>query len=189
MSLGRFPRVARCADRHEGVSCSVFNWPCGAIEVETMMKSSALCLSVSLLLAISVPATRAPAVDTEISRDAPDLSSVRAKIKAKDFKAALAELTPLLRTHDHADVYNLMGFSLRKTGDYKQAYTFYRKALDFDPEHKGALEYLGELYVETGQLDKAREHVVILKRLCPAGCEELTDLEAAIAGSARDNKW
>ena len=97
----------------------------------------------------------------------PTSPSVRAKIKAKDFKAALAELTPLLETHQHADVYNLMGFSLRKTGDYKQAYTFYRKALDFDPEHKGALEYLGELYVETGQIDKAKENVALLKKLCP----------------------
>jgi tetratricopeptide (TPR) repeat protein len=113
---------------------------------------------------------------------------VRAKIKAKDYKAAIAELTPMLETNQHADVYNLMGFSLRKTGDYKQAYTFYRKALDFNPEHKGALEYLGELYVETGQVDKARENVVLLKKLCPGGCEELADLEHAIArASAKVN--
>src|SRR5437868_5967557 len=124
------------------------------------------------------------AVDTPRSGDAPDLTSVRAKIKAKDFKGALAELTPMLQTHQHADVYNLMGFSLRKTGDSKQAYTFYRKALDFDPEHKGALEYLGELYVETGQVEKARENVVLLKKLCPGGCEELADLEHAIAGAS-----
>jgi tetratricopeptide (TPR) repeat protein len=148
------------------------------------MKSAPLCFSLAMLLAaLSVPTTRVLAVDTEISRDAPDLTSVRAKIKAKDFKAALAELTPLLKSHDHADVYNLMGFSLRKTGDYKRAYDFYRIALELDPEHKGALEYLGELYVETGQIDKAREHVVLLKKLCPGGCEELADLEAAIAAA------
>jgi tetratricopeptide (TPR) repeat protein len=144
------------------------------------MKSSALLLSV-LLAGASLVATGALAVDNVTSKDAPDLTSVRAKIKAKDFKAALAELTPMLVTYQHADVYNLMGFSLRKTGDYKQAYTFYRKALDFDPEHKGALEYLGELYVETGQVDKAKENVVLLKKLCPSGCEELADLEKAIA--------
>ena len=131
--------------------------------------------------------TGARAVDNVISNDAPDLTSVRAKIKAKDFKGALAELTPMLATHQHADVYNLMGFSLRKTGDYKQAYTFYRKALDFDPEHKGALEYLGELYVETGQVEKARENVVLLKKLCPSGCEELEDLEQAIAAAPKSN--
>ena len=77
----------------------------------------------------------------------------------------------------------ILGFSLRKTGDYKQAYTYYRKALDFDPDHKGALEYLVELFVETGQLDKAKENVVRLQALCPSGCEELADLEKALSGA------
>ena len=144
------------------------------------MKTSVLWLS-AFLLGAALAAPGALAVDNVTSRDAPDLTAVRAKIKAKDFKAAIAELTPMLETHQHADVYNLMGFSLRKSGDRKQAYTFYRKALDFDPEHKGALEYLGELYVETGQVDKARENVVLLKKLCPSGCEELADLEKTIA--------
>ena len=76
-----------------------------------------------------------------------------------------------------------MGFSLRKSGDYQQAYTFYRKALEFDPDHKGALEYLGELYVEIGQVEKAKENLAQLKRLCPGGCEELADLEHAITAA------
>src|SRR6516165_452959 len=145
------------------------------------MKTTMPVLLLSTMLAtVSLGASGALAVDNITSKDAPDLTSVRAKIKAKDFKAALAELTPMLATYQHADVYNLMGFSLRKTGDYKQAYTFYRKALDFDPNHKGALEYLGELYVETGQMDKAKENVSRLRELCPSGCEELADLEKAV---------
>ncbi len=152
------------------------------------MRPSAIYLSLTLLL-LSTAAlpTAALAVDNEISSDAPDLTSVRVKIKAKDFKGALAELTPMLETHQHADVYNLIGFSLRKTGDYKQAYTFYRKALDFNPDHKGALEYLGELYVETGQVEKAQENAAHLKKLCPTGCEELSDLEQAIAAAPKTN--
>jgi Flp pilus assembly protein TadD len=148
------------------------------------VKTPVLWLS-ALLVGACLAAPAALAVDVVTSREAPDLTSVRAKIKAKDFKAAIAELTPMLETHQHADVYNLMGFSLRKLGDSKQAYTFYRKALDFDPDHKGALEYLGELYVETGQVDKAQENVVHLKKLCPSGCEELADLEHAIAAAPR----
>src|ERR687887_1886678 len=150
--------------------------------MEISMKTPALWIS-ALLVGVLLAATGALAVDNVTSRDAPDLTSIRAKIKAKDYKAALVELTPMLETHQHADVYNLMGFALRKTGDYKQAYTFYRKALDFDPQHKGALEYLGELYIETGQVEKARENVVLLKKLCPGGCEELADLEKAIAAA------
>ena len=146
------------------------------------MKTPALWI-LTLVIGASVAATGALAVDNITSRDAPYLASVRAKIQAKDYKGALAELTPMLETHQHADVYSLMGFALRKTGDYKQAYTFYRKALDFDPGHKGALEYLGELYVETGQVDKARENLALLKKLCPVGCEEMFDLEEAIASA------
>jgi tetratricopeptide (TPR) repeat protein len=121
------------------------------------------------------------AVDTVSSKDAPDLTSVRAKIKVKDYQAALTELKQLADTHQHADVYSLLGFSLRKTGDYATALTYYKKALDFDANHKGAREYLGELYVETGQLPKAREQLAVLEKLCPQGCEEREDLEKAIA--------
>ena len=145
------------------------------------MRAFAFSVALATLLAAGAVFAPARAMDTVPAATAPDLTSVRAKIKAKDFKGALAELTPMLATHQDADVYNLMGFSLRKTGDYKQAYTFYRKALEFDPAHKGALEYLGELYVETGQIDKAKENVALLKMLCPGGCEELEDLEEAIA--------
>src|SRR6478672_6353343 len=124
------------------------------------------------------------AVDTPTTRDAPDLTAVRAKIKAKEFKSAITDLNGMIdKGVQHADVYNLLGFSLRKSGDLKTAYTFYKKALDFDPEHKGALEYLGELYVQTGDLPKAREHVVLLTKLCPQGCEELEDLQKALAAA------
>ena len=135
--------------------------------------------------ASAIVTSAALAVDTTTSKEAPDLTAVRAKIKAKDFRNALADLNGMVdRGVQHADVYNLLGFSLRKTGDYAKALTFYRKALDFDGEHKGAHEYLGELYVETGQLPKAREHLVVLERLCPQGCEERDDLAKAIAAAA-----
>jgi Flp pilus assembly protein TadD len=135
-------------------------------------------------LALATAGRPAAAVDTSISRDAPDLTSVRANIKAKDFKSALTELNAMVdRNVQHADVYNLLGFSLRKTGDYAKALTFYKKALDFDADHKGAHEYLGELYVETGKLPLAKQHLAILERLCPQGCEEREDLEKAIASA------
>jgi Flp pilus assembly protein TadD len=138
----------------------------------------------AVCIAIGVSTAAAFAVDNEVSTTAPDLTRVRASIKAKDFKAAIAELNGMIdRNVQHADVYNLLGFSLRKTGDYPKATTFYKKALDFDANHKGAHEYLGELYAETGQLAKAQEHLVILEKLCPQGCEEREDLAKAIAAA------
>ena len=128
--------------------------------------------------------TPAQAVDTVVSKDAPDLTSVRARIKAKDFAGAISELTPIIANTQHADVYNLMGFSLRKSGDTKQAATFYSKALDFNADHKGALEYQGEMFVELGDIAKAKANLVKLVKLCPSGCEERADLEKAIAKGA-----
>jgi Flp pilus assembly protein TadD len=142
----------------------------------------ALCMAITLVSA-------ARAVDSEPNTIAPDLTHVRANIRTKDFKTALSQLNDMIdKGYQHADVYNLLGFSLRKTGNYGKALTFYKKALDFDANHKGAHEYLGELYVETGKLPKAREHLAILERLCPNGCEEREDLAKAIGdASTRDN--
>jgi Flp pilus assembly protein TadD len=138
---------------------------------------------VSTVALTTLGSSIALAVDTVTSKDAPDLTSVRAKIKAKDYQAALTELKLLADTHQHADVYSLTGFSLRKTGDYATALTFYKKALDFDANHMGAREYLGELYVETGDLSKAREQLAVLTKLCSQGCEEREDLEKALASA------
>src|SRR6201999_1710732 len=127
------------------------------------------------------------AVDNMSSTDAPDLTSVRAKIKAQDYAAALAELRDLAEDTQQADVYNLLGFALRKTGDFKTSLTYYTKALELQPDHKAAREYLGELYVETGALDKAKEQLIALQNLCPEGCEEREDLEKAIAAKSASN--
>jgi tetratricopeptide (TPR) repeat protein len=149
--------------------------PTKEIDMKTA-RLTALAIAASLLLS-----PQAFAVDTVVSKDAPDLASARTKIKAKDFAGAIAELTPMLATHQHADVYNLLGFSQRKSGDLKQAATFYAKALDFNSDHKGALEYQGEMFLELGDIEKAKINLARLVRLCPAGCEEREDLEKALA--------
>ncbi|TAW17971.1 tetratricopeptide repeat protein [Rhizobium ruizarguesonis] len=129
----------------------------------------------------AVTALPAFAVDNMQSTDAPDLTSVRAKIDAKDYAGALAELRSLAEDNQQADVYNLMGYTLRKTGDYRTSLTYYTKALELQPDYRAAREYLGELYVETGEMAKAEEQVSSLKQLCPSGCEELEDLQKVIA--------
>ena len=150
------------------------------------MNKSKLLTAASLALAlIAAPCAPAFAVDDlSSSSDGVDLTSVRSKIQAKDYKAALAELRGLAEDTQQADVYNLLGFTLRKTGDYETSLTYYTKALDLQPDHKAAREYLGELFVETGKLDKAKEQLAALTKLCPSGCEEREDLQKAIAAKA-----
>ena len=102
----------------------------------------------------------------------PDLTSVHAEIKAKQYAAALAELKVLVVKYPDADVYSLLGHALWKTGDPTQGMVYYNKALALNPSHKGALEYQGELFVELGQIDKAKENLAKLNHLCWIGCEE-----------------
>lgn len=52
---------------------------------------------------------------------------------------------------------------MRKSGNLVKAETFYNKALNIDPNHKGALEYIGELYVDTKRMDKAKQTLIKLE--------------------------
>jgi tetratricopeptide (TPR) repeat protein len=139
-------------------------------------------LILRLLFACLLGAAVAPtgyAADTNSPQDGPDLTKARAAIKVKKYDVALTELRAIKTPN--ADVYSLMGFSLRKSGDQAQSMTYYRKALEAEPNHRGALEYQGELYVEMGQIDKAKENLAKLDKLCLFSCEEQRDLKEAIA--------
>ena len=138
--------------------------------------------TIGLAFAGLVISTAAWAVDTPSPGDLPDLTKIRAEIKAQDYKTAITDLQDLVdQGFQDPNVYNLLGFSLRKSGDKQGAQTFYSKALDFDPNHKGTLEYQGELYIENGDIPKAQQNLARLKTLCPDGCEQREDLERALS--------
>ena len=129
----------------------------------------------------------AHAVDNSASAGKPDLAAARASIDSKNYPAAIALLTPMITQYQDPDVFNLLGFSYRKSGDLKQAATFYSKALDFDPAFKPAIEYQGELFLQMNDPDKAKANLAKLAQLCPSGCEEKDDLEKAIAAYTLTN--
>ncbi len=76
------------------------------------------------------------------------------------------------------DVLNYLGFTLRKTGNYEQAEKYYLQGLSIKPDHNGINEYLGELYLKTNRLDKAKERLEVLKN---CNCEEYSELKELIA--------
>ena len=80
--------------------------------------------------------------------------------------------------YSKADLYNYMGFALRKqkTPNYKNAEKYYLKALSLEADHIGALEYLGELYYETGRVDKAEDLLERLKSVAGENSEEYLEL-------------
>ena len=71
--------------------------------------------------------------------------------------------------NDMADEFNMLGYSTRKaeSPDVELSELYYKRALQIDPTHLGATSYLGELYVQTNQLDLARESLDKLKLMCP----------------------
>jgi len=75
------------------------------------------------------------------------------------------------------------GYSLRKapTPDFAGAGKFYDEALRIDPRHRGALEYSGELYLQTGDLARAEQRLAALDKACFLPCAEYSDLKKAIA--------
>ena len=58
---------------------------------------------------------------------------------------------------------NYLGFAHRKIGDYENAEIYYSMGLELDPKHVGINEYMGELFVVTNRLDKAKERLAVLK--------------------------
>ena len=136
-----------------------------------------LMLAASLALAVSL----ADAADSA-APSAPDkLSAARAQIAAKKWPAAVEELKRVNDTGS-ADWNNLMGYSLRKSAapNYAAAEKFYDEALRIEPQHRGALEYSGEMYLITGNLPKAEARLAALDKACRLPCEEYTDLKQSI---------
>jgi predicted Zn-dependent protease len=115
------------------------------------------------------------------SAAAGDLDAARALVNAQKYDEALPALQALdQESPNNPDVLNLIGFSLRKTGKTSEALDYYNRALALNPQHRGANEYLGELYLETKQPDKAKERLEVLRNAC-GDCEELEDLQKQIA--------
>ena len=114
------------------------------------------------------------------------VDDARVLIRAKKWKSAVAMLKQIVRADPRsAEANNLLGYSLRKTGDYKNAQGFYLKALKLNPKHKGAHEYLGELSVEIGQMKKAQQMLAQLEQLCGnESCNEYQELAKFIAAKS-----
>ena len=110
-----------------------------------------------------------------------EYSLAKQAIKDGDYEVAIDKLA---RLHEEdpkdADVLNLLGYGYRKTGNHDLARDYYLQALAIEPKHRGANEYLGELYLETEQLDKAEERLAVLDGACWLGCGEYTDLKDSI---------
>ena len=136
-----------------------------------------------LAITFATVAWAAGSSSSSSSQSAADrLDKAKSAIDAGSYQDAIPILEDVVETDpENANAYNLLGFAFRNLDDYGKSETYYDQALTIDPKHKGANEYLGELYLKLGQLEKAEAQLARLDDICIFGCEEYDDLKAAIA--------
>lgn len=145
------------------------------------MRTLLLALSLTLSLALPLPALGDANVMAPPTSN-PDFEFGAEAVKAKDWDKAVYHLAIAAKAEPgNADAQNLLGYSYRNQKKFDLAFRHYNEALKIDPKHKGAHEYAGEAYVQTGNKAKAQEHLAALERICGKGCEEYQDLARAIA--------
>jgi tetratricopeptide (TPR) repeat protein len=117
----------------------------------------------------------------EVMKAKKDLEEGKTKNAEKKFKKALdkgeraVEIDP-----KYHEAWNLVGYSSRKLKNYDHALVAYDKCLALKPDYTLAREYLGEAYLEMGNLPKAREQLAWLQGNAAAS-QDAKDLGKAVA--------
>ena len=112
----------------------------------------------------------------------PDFDAGKKAIEGRNWAGAIDAFGKVaVREPGNADVQNYLGFAHRSAGRTDAAFKHYRRALELNPRHRGAHEYIGELYLQTHNVAKAEEHLATLDRLCLLPCQEYNDLKTRIS--------
>jgi tetratricopeptide (TPR) repeat protein len=116
-----------------------------------------------------------------IQKTNPTYAEAKTLVKKKEFDKAIVMLEELLKDSKNSsnpDVLNDYAYSLRNLKQYDKAEKFYIDALKIKPNHFGANEYLGELYLITKRPEEAKKRLEVLKT---CNCEEYKELKEKIA--------
>ena len=112
----------------------------------------------------------------------PAYGQAKAMIEAKNYSGALPLLQQVVaKNPKDADAYTLIGYATRKSGDANGSLQYYQYALNLDPKHIGAHEYIGEAYLMLDRPAEAEQHLARLDSLCVFGCTEYKTLKTAVA--------
>ena len=150
------------------------------------MSALAACLRAGLLAALAALAPIAAAdpedSDPDLAKRDQDYAAGKAAAERKDWAAAVQLYQRAeKRNPEQADLQNSLGYAYRNLKQFDLAFKHYKRAIQIDPRHRGAHEYIGEAYLMTGDLKSAEQHLVALRNICLLPCEELKDLEREIA--------
>ena len=109
-------------------------------------------------------------------------SEAERAVKAKQYEDAIKKLEQVVAKEPrNVDAMNYLAYSHRELGRYDISLGWYQKALALNASHRGANEYLGQLYLRMGNTKGAQAQLAKLQKLCGRGCEEYEALRSAIA--------
>ena len=130
------------------------------------MKKILITILLSFIVSTSFSASTDSGDETNYGKD---YKSAVKLINKKKYENAIEKLMDLIDVSSSdftkADVYNEIGFAFRKSDDLDNASKYYIMALSENPNHLGALEYQGEMFVDLGQKDNALTNLKKLKEL------------------------
>ena len=91
-------------------------------------------------------------------------------------------ITVLSLAADKSDprILNYLGYSHRKAGRVLVGLGYYREALIQDPDYTLVREYMGEAYLQNGDVQAAVEQLGEIEKRCGKGCREYTMLAEQI---------
>lgn len=96
-----------------------------------------------------------------------------------DYEGAIAVLKQAEDTNDPR-LLTYIGYSARKLGNVEGGIAYYMRALSIDPNYSKAREYLGEGYLQKGDLASAKDQLNEIAARCGKSCAEYVELSGQI---------
>jgi tetratricopeptide (TPR) repeat protein len=148
--------------------------------VARLIQASLFCTAIAVFPPIA--AGDPDDTDPDLAKRDADYAAAKRAADSKDWTQAVRLYERAEKRYpDQADLQNNLGYAYRNLKQYDLAFKHYKRAIEIDPRHRGAHEYIGEAYLMTGDLASAEKHLAALREICLLPCEELTDLEHAVA--------
>lgn len=104
------------------------------------------------------------------------------------YNEALAQFQKA-KNQDDPRILNYIGYTTRKLGRVAEAMTYYQKALKINPDYTVARAYLGEAFLEQGDVKLAKEQLAEIEKRCGNACIEFTTLSGQIKSFESTGKF
>jgi Tfp pilus assembly protein PilF len=150
---------------------------------ENMMRFTAIGAAGALMLLSVSTSLMAQRADNQIDPRSIELvKQGRAALAAGNADAASDALESALAVDPrNRDAFIALAEIARSRGLPGKAIRLYREALSLEPADTAALRGQGEAMVAKGAMERAKENLAKIEKLCAKGCSDASQLSAAIA--------